>query len=137
VGTGSEQYPHELVHGIFKDYELHPFIDEGLATYYGGMGGQSFEQLVQSVADKVTSDNSLTLKKVLTGQRISSQVFYTAGAVLIKAVEDKGGTQAVKRFLELASSQKGIYEGMSVVLDVQKDEADLFWRQKVQEYDNL
>ncbi|PAU95525.1 hypothetical protein CK503_00220 [Aliifodinibius salipaludis] len=46
VGTGSEEYPHELVHTIFKDYELDPFIDEGLATYYGGMGQKSFEQLI-------------------------------------------------------------------------------------------
>lgn len=134
VGTGSEQYPHELVHTIFKNYELSSFVDEGLATYYGGMGEKSFDQLIQTVADKISSDDSLTLDKVLTGQRISSQMYYVSGAVLIKAAEEKGGHQAVKNFLKQASNDEKIYNAMSQVLGVQKDEANRFWRQKIQEY---
>jgi hypothetical protein len=134
VGTGSEKYPHELVHAIFKDYELSTFVDEGLATYYGGMGEKSFDQLIQTVAEKISSNESLTLDKVLTGQRISSQIYYVSGAVLVKAAEEKGGTQAVKNFLKQASSREGLYNAMSQVFGVQKEEANSFWRQKVQEF---
>ncbi|MCW9708319.1 hypothetical protein [Fodinibius salsisoli] len=134
VGTGSESYPHELVHTIFKDYELDPFVDEGLATYYGDIGQKSFDQLVQSIAQKITSNKSLTLSKVLTGQRISSKIYYVSGAVLIKAAEEKGGPEAVKKFLKKASSEEGIHQAMNQVLGVSKDEANSFWRQKVQEY---
>ncbi|WP_138429812.1 hypothetical protein [Fodinibius saliphilus] len=134
VGTGSEKYPHELVHTIFKDYELSTFIDEGLATYYGGMGQKPFNKLIQSVAEKINSNESLTLDKVLTGQRISSQMYYVSGAVLIKAAEEKGGSQAVKDFLKQASSKEGIFNAMSQVLGVQKDDANNFWRKKVREF---
>lgn len=134
VGTGSEKYPHELVHTIFKEYELNSFVDEGLATYYGGMGEKSFDQLIQTVAEKISSNESLTLDKVLTGQRISSQMYYVSGAVLIKAAEEKAGSQAVKDFLKQASSKEGIYNAMSQVFGVQKGEANSFWRQKIQEY---
>lgn len=134
VGTGSETYPHELVHAIFKDYELHPFVDEGLATYYGGIGQKPFDELVQSVAQKVSSDESLTLSKTLSGQRISSQVYYVSGAIFIKAVEEKGGAQAVKKFLQLASSKKGIYQAIDQILGVSKDNANNFWRKKIKEF---
>lgn len=134
VGTGSEKYLHELVHTIFKEYELNSYIDEGLATYYGGMGQRSFDQLIQSMAKKISANEALTLDKVMTGQRVSTPMFYAGGAVLIKAAEEKGGTQAVKNFLNHASNEDGIYRAMSQVLGVKKNEADQFWRKKVQEF---
>ncbi|PAU95526.1 hypothetical protein CK503_00225 [Aliifodinibius salipaludis] len=70
----------------------------------------------------------------MTGQRISSQTYYVSSAVLIKAAEEKGGTQAVENFLKQTSNDEGIYNAMRQVLGVQKDEANSFWRQKIQEF---
>jgi hypothetical protein len=131
VGTGSESYPHELVHAVFNDFELHSMISEGLATFYGGIGQTSFEELVKKVAEEVEADSTLTFDKAISGRQISAQNFYVGGAILLKAADDKGGVEAMIEFLNMSSSKEGIYEALEKVLSVTKEQANEFWRNKI------
>lgn len=131
VGTASESYPHELVHAVFHDFDLHRIISEGLATYYGGIGEAPFDELVSKVAKEIDTDPTVTFEKTISGQQTSAQNSYIGGAILLKAADDKGGVEAVKKFLRLSSSEEGIYEALEKVLNVKKGQANEFWRNKI------
>ncbi|WP_143815387.1 hypothetical protein [Longibacter salinarum] len=132
VGTASASYPHELVHMVFADYDLHPLISEGLATYLGGIGDQSFHELVADVDQRV-QQNDLTLERMISGRGVRARTRYVGGAVLVKAA-DEDGNETLTTFLSLANSKSGIFEAMEQVLGVEREEASGFWQQKLREY---
>lgn len=134
VGTSSERYPHEIAHVVVGGkYELAPLISEGLATYLGGFGKQSFQELVGPVAERV-EEKGLTLEDMFSGRGVRPKTYYVGGAVLVKAAFEQGGSETLKRFLSTAGSESEVYDALSQVLSVDRSEANEWWKSKLMEY---
>ncbi len=131
VGTGQEDYLHEIVHALFGPLDVAPIVSEGLATYLGGFGGRSFEQLAADTARQLQAVPEVTLDGVLRGAASDVQTFYVTGAVLVGAVLELGGPNALQRFLGLARTPEGVYDGLREVLGVRPEGAQAFWRQRM------
>ncbi|MGJ8685685.1 MAG: hypothetical protein ACSHWW_13725 [Nonlabens sp.] len=112
AGNNSEYYPHELVHLytydlVPKDY--HFWIGEGIATYYGGSGGESLEwhlnKLKEFLKQNPTYDLSDIdkLKQIPNGEHFTD-FRYVIGGFLMKKVYEKYG---VKGFLEALQIEGG------------------------------
>lgn len=117
---------------LFGSYDLHPFIDEGLATCFGGLRGESFSSIVAEVARSV-SEKDLALEEVIDRRGISSRTYYVGGAVFMKAVEDQRGTEGITAFLEQAATEAGILHAVRVVLGVDPEDLSELWRAKLRE----
>lgn len=134
VGTASERYPHEIAHIVVGgEYELHPLISEGLATYLGGFGKRSFQELVGPVADRV-GKKGLTLEDMFGGQGMKPGTYYAGGAVLVKAIHEEGGRKTLTSFLSRAESESAVYEALSELIAIERSEAGQWWKSKLMEY---
>ena len=135
VGTGREDYLHEIVHALFGPTEAAPVLSEGLATYLGGIGDEPFESVAASLAGTLRSEPGLRLDDVLRGRAPDARTFYGTGAVLVAAALEAGGPDAVHRLLDLGTTPEGVYDGLRDVLGVDREAADAYWRRRVLSYD--
>ncbi|MEM1128076.1 MAG: hypothetical protein AAGI71_15630, partial [Bacteroidota bacterium] len=131
VGTGREDYLHELAHALFGPLGTVHILDEGLATYLGGFGTRTFEEAAADTAARLRTRPELRFDDVLRGTAPDFETYYVTGAVLVKAALAQGGPDALRRFLTLARTPDRVYEGLSEVLGVSASEADSYWRQLV------
>lgn len=131
VGTGREDYLHEIVHALFGPLDAVPLLSEGLATYLGGFGDQPFAQAAAAAAESLREHPALAFADVLGGQVPSAQLLYVSGAALVEAVLGHGGPDALRRFLAVGTTPEGVYAGLAEVLGVPRAEADAFWRSRL------
>lgn len=133
-GDASEWNPHEVAHAVFGAYDLAHVILEGLATYLGGSGERTFEQVAADLAQELSADATLPLDDVLRGKTNSVTLFYGTGAVLVDAVLERAGVEGLERFMEQSGTPDGVYEGLRDVLGLPQEAADAFWRTRARSY---
>lgn len=131
VGTGQEDYLHEIAHALFGPLDTAQVLSEGLATYLGGFGTRSFEEAAADTAARLQSLPDLQLSDVLRGAAPDAETYYVTGAVLVEAALEKGGPDLLRQFLALAQTPDGVYDGLREVLGVPPADAEAYWRQRV------
>ncbi len=132
-GTGSEYYPHELVHLILPEFKRHGLIEEGFATWKGGQeGGKTFEESAEVLADELAKSDTVTFSDILNkkwGWQYAA--FYTTGAVFCKAAYDKGGISLVKKLLETPNDDEKLVETICSLFEIKGKDINAFWRSEV------
>jgi hypothetical protein len=92
-----EEYRHELAHIVLSPISRSSltFISEGVPTWLGGTSGMDFSTAADSLAVFLRSNPNVTLDSVVE-HRYPVATKYTAGAVFVAMVFDRGGINAVK-----------------------------------------
>lgn len=107
-GIGSEWFPHEFVHMLFRDYEnIHRFIDEGTATWLGGLPGKSFNELIK----ENNSIQNFTFDDLLNF-RSSSLDFYITGGILCRYIYEHYGLEGFKKLLAPIKTNEELYDNL-------------------------
>jgi hypothetical protein len=99
-----EDYRHELVHlvvrPLLRGSTMTILATEGLATWLGGTGGLSFPATVRQFASYLEARPEVTLDTIVGPGFAPQEQSYPAGAVLCSMLFERGGTLALKSFLQ-------------------------------------
>jgi len=131
-GLGSEYYPHEFIHLIVPKSDRHSLIEEGFATWKGGLGTKSFEESARLFANELADNDDVTFSDILNkkwGWQYAA--FYTTGAILCHSVYQKGGVMLVNNLLMLPNDNERLIDNLCVLLKIEKHEFENFWRNEV------
>jgi hypothetical protein len=134
-GMGSEYYPHEFVHMIVPKRERHPMIEEGIATWKGGTGGDDFDVCAERLASELMLNDTVTYADILHkqwGWQVAA--FYTTGGILCQAAYEKGGLEALNLLLETPNDEAILLENICSVFEIERGEVDAFLKSEVQKY---
>lgn len=131
-GFGSEYYPHEFIHLLLPDFKRHAMIEEGFATWKGGQGGKSFQESAKILAQEVYKNDTVSFENVLKKEwGWQYAAFYTTGAIFCQKVYDKGGVAAIKKLLETPNTNDKLIESICIILEIEENELNDFWRTEV------
>ena len=137
-GIGREHYPHELAHLVFRDFDAHPMLEEGVATYAGGVSGLTPAEAFGALGTFLEVNPEVGLADVVADRFVGGDntAYYAAGAVLVRMAEERGGPEAVKRLLSLSEGEDAAALFGTVAEVLQMDRAQLAeaWRRKAMEY---
>lgn len=131
-GLGSEYYPHEFIHLIVPQQDRHGLIEEGFATWKGGVGGKTFAENAERLANELTKNDTVTFSDILNkkwGWQYAA--FYTTGAILCQAAYEKGGVNWVGKLLEIPNNHEKLLEMIGTLFEIEQKEMDSFWRKEV------
>ncbi|MBL7931684.1 MAG: hypothetical protein JNL60_07275 [Bacteroidia bacterium] len=134
-GFGSEYYPHEFVHLIAPRVNRHYLIEEGFATWQGGVMEKTFEESAKILASQIALNDTVTFLDILDkkwGWQYAA--YYTTGAIFCKLVYDKGGITALKKLLEIPPDNGKLVESISTLIGINKNDLDSFWRRETLRY---
>ncbi|CAI8308032.1 MAG: Uncharacterised protein [Flavobacteriaceae bacterium] len=87
---------HEMIHYILNgEYKFRTFINEGIATIYGGSGGQTYQKKLENVSNKITAEEREDFIKFLVeGKRVGgyfNDFYYAISAKLVDLYRMKEG----------------------------------------------
>ena len=99
-----EDYRHELVHlvvrPLLRGSTMTILATEGLATWLGGTGAQSFPATIRQFESYLKAHPEVTLNTIVGPSSPPQEQSYPAGAVLCAMLFEHGGTAALKGFLQ-------------------------------------
>jgi len=107
AGNNSELYEHEAVH--FYTAALFPnrskVVDEGYATYLGGSGGKTLDQLAPFAKNYIKNHPEKNITKLATdfGTVVEGNVpiTYILSALICRDIDHKYGIGGIKKLLKL------------------------------------
>ncbi len=122
-GLGSEFYPHELVHVLFREFsDTHRFLHEGVATWLGGSLRESLDELVLQFAASLEDGGSFSFKRMLNNVAEESTTYYTVGGMLCREAYRRGGNVLLKRLLRAPAEEEEMLQRIEAVFDVPQSE---------------
>lgn len=125
---------HELVHillePILAEGQAHGLVWEGVATWYGGSSGRSFDELVEEYSSYLSERPGLTLDTILD-DNVPDRGWNVAGAVLVDLVFEDGGIERVQELLRSGRSNSDLRRAASRILGLPWDEVVARWRERI------
>jgi hypothetical protein len=87
---------HEMIHYILNgEYKFRTFINEGIATIYGGSGGETYQKKLENVSNKITEiEREDFIKFLVDGKRVGGDFqsfYYAISAKLVDLYRIKEG----------------------------------------------
>ena len=126
-----EAHRHELIHyvlsAILAERRTHSFINEGIATWLGGMLGRTYQQMRAEYARYIATRPDITLDKILDTDQ-PDHGHHPAGAILVHMVHDRGGMPAVKELLTSGRSTAELRAALTRLLGVSWNDVLAEWR---------
>ena len=125
AGNNSEWYPHEVLH--FYTGKLYPgrnrIIDEGYATYLGGSGQQSLNELAKLVKNYIDDVPAHSfLDDFINFKRIEGDIplTYVVSALICKDIEEKLGFVKIKELFGAGQSPEEYFTHLEKVRGIAK-----------------
>ena len=99
-----EDYRHELAHvvllPIVREGSTTLLASEGVPTWLGGTAGRDFAGSVRHLDSLLVEQPTLDLGEIVDDMRVSSEIRNAAGAVLAQMINEAGGNEAVREYLQ-------------------------------------
>lgn len=140
--TCRENHLHELVHIIFRRYNGSLLFQEGIATYYGGMGGISYPNRINQLKKTIASKPDLDLSKfddldnVLNNGDFNN--FYVIGAIFIDYAVKIGGPEKVSALFRYEDADSFKFDGAKKAIEkelgIKIDQINSFLKNYIKNY---
>jgi hypothetical protein len=134
---------HEIIHGIF--FNMFPnapsLFQEGIATYYGGTGGENYSLLISQLKELINNKPDIDLSNfdklnVTLGNGTNN--FYTIEAIIIDYALKNGGPKKVISLFQYSISSEVNSEvtlrAISNELGIASDQIDSFLKKYIHAY---
>ena len=126
-GNNSEIYRHELLHLYtywnFPDH--HRIIDEGIATYFGGSKGLTYEDHLAKVKKHVENNKVDIYQELFFSDYIldeATSLMYTVGALLCELALQKHGKEGLYKLLNSGNSTEELIVTVEKLFDLKNKE---------------
>lgn len=115
-----EDYRHELAHvvllPIIRGSSTSLLASEGVPTWVGGTAGRDYKESVRHLASLLRADPHVDLDAIITDLGLSSEIRNAAGAVLAEMLNDSGGVDAVRAYLQTSGTPRTMQETLERLL---------------------
>jgi hypothetical protein len=141
--TCRENHLHELVHTILKKYGGSAMFQEGIATYYGGMGGVKYSDLIyrlqKTLADKPSIDLSRFDELDTSINNGDFNNFYVIGAIFIDYAFKVGGLKKVIALFQYQDMEsfEGAIKAISTELGISSNQIESFLKSYIKNYKSV
>lgn len=119
----TEYHIHEFTHMLLPRSK-NAFIEEGKATFFGGLGDESFQKGLMEFSREIKNNDTITFSEIYNRQYFhmtDSRPFYVSGAVVCKFVYDKKGIEGLKELISCpGNSEEDFDETVSKILGIDK-----------------
>lgn len=116
-----ENYRHELAHvvllPIIRGGGTSLLASEGVPTWFGGTAGRDFHGSVRHLASLQQAQPRLTLDAIIDNTGISGDARNAAGAVLADMLNERGGVEAVRAYLQTPGTPRTMRQALERLLD--------------------
>ena len=127
-GNNSEYYPHELIHLYAYDVSdniPHFWLNEGVATYFGGSTEKSFEWHLNELKEfnKMNptfnyADISAIGDSYIPNGKHLTEIRYILGAIVIREVYEKYGMDGIKAALDQGDTDADFFAFLEEKLEI-------------------
>lgn len=140
-GNRTAYYPHEIVHLYTnqKAKNKYHFIDEGIATYFGGTSGLSFSEIMQDFQlflQKESAGNLYTMldkgQTVLVNHRVD--FYYVFSALLCHTVLKYHGKEKLFELLDSDDDWEEFLCKIEALFDIQPTDFHSFFLKETENY---
>jgi len=138
AGNNSEYYPHELVH-LYNfnkvDNRIHTWVDEGIATFFGGSTGYDLAWHKQQLKNYLLSDPSFKMDSLsaltddVPGSDHITNFKYVISGLLCEQIHQKEGMQGFFDALTTENNDAAYFAMLEEKLGMQEDELDGYIRE--------
>lgn len=143
--SSREDHLHELVHTYFNRYHGSGILQEGIATYFGGTNGLSFNQCVNDLKKLILNNPDIDLSKYYSlDDKLSNKAFntyYTIGAIFIDYAFKNGGKRKVLSLFKYEDVDSFDHDGLTAAvaneLEIKRSEINKFLRDYILSYPKL
>lgn len=115
-----EDYRHELAHvvllPIIRGASTSLLASEGVPTWFGGTAGRDFQGSVRHLASRLRDQPQLTLDEIIDSRDVAAEIRNAAGAVLAQMLNESGGADAVREFLQTPGTPRALREALERLL---------------------
>ena len=138
-----EDHFHEIVHAVF--FKIFPnapaLFHEGIATYYGGTGGQEYSNLISQLRSSINNKPGIDLSNfdslnITLDNGINH--FYSVGAIFINYALKIGGHNKVLTLFQYSVSNPTNWDNPVPAIKnefgIEKDQIDSFLKKYVHDY---
>ena len=127
-----ENYFHEIVHLYLNPIYPNTSLKEGIAVYYGGSLGKSFNEHIIRLNDYIKKHTNLNIADSKEFHYMDEQTNpqYTIQALICYLVYKKKGIEGLKKLLEI----KSLNEVYQKEFDVNPNEQNIFLRKQIKQY---
>jgi len=141
AGNNSEYYPHEVVH-LYTYAKVttftHFWVQEGIATYFGGSGGKDFAWHVNELKTFLDENpdfrlNDLSVLNVyIPNGKHMTDFRYVIGALITQEIYQKEGIQGLIESLETGPSDEAFFALLKSKLNVDQSNFETYIRELLQ-----
>lgn len=133
-GTPSEgeEYRHELAHVVLAPLysaNTSTAASEGLPSWLGGTAGMDYRATVASLGRILDTSKTLNLDLIINGS-MNAEAFRPAVALLTAMVFERGGVDAVKRFMHAGPSSGAMKKWLEELFGTPWGEIATEWRRR-------
>lgn len=119
----TEYHIHEFVHMLLPRLK-NSFLEEGKATYFGGLGEESFDTGLKEFSNEIRHNNTITFSDIYHKKYFhmgDSKPFYLTAAVVYKFVYAKKGIHGIKLLLNCpGNSEDDFYKTVLPILGMDR-----------------
>ena len=132
--VAGEENRHELVHILLSpltaDGRTHGLVNEGVATWYGGSMGRMYPELLTEYAGYLAARPGITLDTILEDNS-PDRGWNVAAAVVVDLLNERGGTEAVRRLFGAGRANEELRLALSDALGMPWERVLAAWRESV------
>ncbi len=140
AGNNSAYYPHEVVH-LYTNLKFrgqyHSWVDEGIATFFGGSTGYELEWHLQKLKTFLDTNpdyelNDLSkLQTLIPNEEYMTDFRYAIGGFLMSEIYEKEGMQGLFDSLSAGNSEADYFELLKNKLGFEKNQFEEYIRKKM------
>ena len=134
-GKNSEFYPHELAHMVLGGQNQHQFVNEGMATWIGGVAELTFEDAARNLAAAVQKEPQVRFINMLSRKwGRQHHALYVSGAIFCKLIYEKKGLEGLNALMNSSASDMELFSTLCKTLGIKEKDLNDYWRAEVLKY---
>ena len=146
AGNNSAYYPHEVVHlytNLKFPRQYHTWVDEGIATLFGGSTGYELEWHLQKLKTFLNSNPEFELKELseletlMPNGEYLTDLRYAIGGFLMRQIYDKEGMTGLFDALTAGRSEDEYFELLHNKLGIERNQFENYIRQEINKLETL
>lgn len=142
-GNGSAFYPHELVHLYTEkiNKKTIDIIDEGLATYFGGTQGLTFNQAMEELNNSLKEHQINAFETIFIDKRWKNltdalSLEYSYGAFLCHLILTKHDKKTLFKLIKEVNNLEDFIYSLENIFEIDREELDQFIKNELNTYIN-
>jgi len=146
AGNNSEYYPHEVVH-LYTNAKFprqyHSWVDEGIATFFGGSTGYTLDWHLQKLKAFLSINSEYEIKELskletdIPNGEFITDFRYVIGGFLMKKIYENKGMEGLFEALQAGRSEENYFDFLERKLGFERSQFERYIRKQIAKLENI